>query len=475
MNKFRLHRRAVLKGAGSIAIGLPWLELMGHGRKAHAQTTTFPAKRFVTVFQPGGTVRAKYTPLTGSSDTALMLSPILSPLEPVKGKLLVIDNLEMKCAGSGEQHQGGIIGWLTGSVQAGIAPNYGYSKDGPSIDQVLAPRLSMGKRLSSIQMAIRWATGKSHGLVSPINAVNFDVTPPSAGSQTGYAPIPPRLDPQQVFTDLFGSLMPAGMQDPNALPLMRRKSILDFVDKKYAALSMRLGTADKAKLDQHLTKIREIEMSISIPPPVVSAVCKQPPRVDTADYNPKSGLNSANDGSIKDTSTDAAIPKVGKFMTDMLVMALACDLTGVASFQWSDTEAKHTFPWLSLSEHHHYYQHDGGFKAPECEKIANWYSQQHLYLIQQMQAVDMGGHTLLDESVVFFGSELQDPPTHGKTNMPFMLAGNGGGLRTGRYLKAPGTNTSHNALLVALLNLFGDTRTSFGSSGFTAPALSGLK
>src|SRR5687768_15751960 len=246
--------------------------------------------------------------------------------------------------------------------------------------------------------------------------------------------------------------MPAGMVDPNALALTRRKSVLDFVNKKYTALSNRLGALDKAKLDQHLTKIREIEMSISIPPPVVTASCKQPIKAETADYNPKSGLNSANDGSIKDTSTDAAIPKVGKFMTDMLVMALACDLTGVVSFQWSDTEAKHTFPWLTLSEHHHHYQHDGGFNAAECERICNWYSKQHLYLLEQMQAVDMGGHTLLDESVVFFGSELQDPPTHAKTNMPFMLAGNGGGLRTGRWLRAPG-GTSHNALLVALLNL----------------------
>jgi len=469
MNKFRLHRRAVLKGAGTIAIGLPWLEIMGHGRKAHAQTTTFPAKRFVTVYQPGGTVRNRYTP-TGS-EAAPVLSPILSPLEPVKSKLLIIDGLDMKSA-VGEQHQAGIIAWLTGSVQAGNGTQ--YSKDGPSIDQVLAPRLSMGKRLASIQMAIRWATGKSHGLVSPINAANFETTVPPAGSSTGYAPIAPRLDPQQIFTDLFGNLMPAGMADPNALALMRRKSILDFVNKKYTALSTRLGSVDRMKLDQHLTKIREIEMSISIPPPVVSATCKQPVRVDTSMYNPKSGLNSANDGSIKDTSTDAQIPTVGKFMMDMLVMALACDLTGVASFQWSDTEAKHTFPWLNLSEHHHFYQHDGGFRAAECEKICNWYSQQHLYLLQQMQAVDMGGHTLLDESVVFFGNELQDPPTHVKTNMPFILAGNGGGLRTGRWLRAT-SGTSHNALLVALLNLFGDTRTSFGSANYQAGALSGLK
>src|SRR5215203_1978770 len=115
MSTFRLKRRAVLKGAGSIAIALPWLEIMDRGRRARAQTaTTQPAKRFVTVYQPGGTVRDKYTP-TGT-ETAPVLSPILKPLEPVKGKLLIVDGLEMKSA-VGEQHMAGIIAWLTGSTQ----------------------------------------------------------------------------------------------------------------------------------------------------------------------------------------------------------------------------------------------------------------------------------------------------------------------------------------------------------------------
>jgi hypothetical protein len=144
----------------------------------------------------------------------------------------------------------------------------------------------------------------------------------------------------------------------------------------------------------------------------------------------------------------------------MLVMAMACDTTAVATLQWSDTEAKHTFPWLGLKEHHHFYQHDGGFKAPECEQIDTWYSQQHLYLLQQMAAVDMGGRSLLDESVVFFGSEIQDPPSHQKNNMPFVLAGGGGGMRTGRWLTY--NSLSHNNLLVSILNLFGDPRQVFG-------------
>ncbi|HET8940309.1 MAG TPA: DUF1552 domain-containing protein, partial [Polyangiales bacterium] len=166
------------------------------------------------------------------------------------------------------------------------------------------------------------------------------------------------------------------------------------------------------------------------------------------------------------------IPRVGKLMTDMLVMALACDMTAVGTLQWSDTEALYTLPWLGLQEHHHYYQHDGGFAPAECEQIATWYSTQHRYLIEAMAAVDMGGHSLLDESVVFFGTELQEPPTHRKNNIPLMLAGHGGGLRGDRCID--GAKAPHNNVLVSVLNLFGDSSTVFGAPEYCTGPLQGL-
>jgi len=252
---------------------------------------------------------------------------------------------------------------------------------------------------------------------------------------------------------------------------MRKKSILDFVDKRYDGLKTKLGTADRARLDQHLTQVRSLEQRIVITTtPPATSVCKQPTKVDTTGYNPTSSLNSADDGSIKDTTTDMKIPAVGQFMMDMMVMALACDKTGVISLQWTDTEAKHTFPWLSLSEHHHFYQHDGGFRPTECAAIATWYSKMHLYLIQGLAAVDMGGHSLLDESLIFFGSELSVPDSHGKNNMPFLLAGGDGKtVKTGRWIKCG--NVPHNKLLTKLLNIYGDTRTTFGDSRVDSTAL----
>jgi len=461
MSKFRLNRRAVLKGAGSIAIALPFLEAMAPERSAHAAVA--PAKRFVGVYQPGGTVR-KHTLLNNAdrwvptgTETSFTLSPILLPFAQVQKKLLIADGFDMLSA-VGEQHQSGIIAFLTGSTQANSGSGYAT---GPSLDQVLAKTLSANKKKQSVNMAVRWATGKSHGALSPINCANFEDGPKPN-------PIPPDLDPQQIFTKLFGDI--GGSSTDGATK--RKQSILDYVDRRFGGHMARLGTRDKAKLTEHLEKIRELEKSLSVGV-VGSGVCKQPTKVDTADYNPTTDVNKdpalLNTGAYKDTTTDSAIPKVGKFMMDMMVMALACDITGVATLQWSDTEAKHTFPWLSLTEHHHFYQHDGGFKPNECEKIAVWYSQQHAYLMQEMDKVDMGGHTLLDESVVFFGSELSEPPTHKKIGMPFLLGGGGGGLRGGRYVKYK--SQSHNNLLVSILNLFGDSRTTFGSPQFcTGPA-----
>lgn len=474
MATLKLSRRTVIRGAGSIAVALPWLEAMG-GAKA-ASSGGVPFKRFVTVYQPGGTVRQgsigdQYTP-TGT-ETSFTMSTILKPLDPVKANLLIIDGLNCTCGDQSkynvEQHQGGGVGWLTGQIQQGAG---NYIKGGGSMDQILADRLSTGKAYPSLQFAVRWATGKSHGKLNPMNALYFQSTSPNT-------PIPPRLDPQDIFKTLFGSATTTtdgGATDPNAaIAPMRRKSILDFVDKRYSTLMAKLGSDDRARLDQHLTQLRDLEnrMMIVSQPPTAGASCQPPTKVDTTGYNPTSALNSADDGSIKDIATDMMIPTVGKFLMDMLVMTLACDRTGVIGMQWTDTEAKHTFPWLNLPEHHHYYQHDGGFRPNECTQIDVWYSTMHLYLIQKMQGVDMGGHSLLDESLVFFGTEIADPPSHAKSNMPLMLAGGDGKtLRTGRWIKCGGV--PHNKLLTSIFNLFGDTRTSFGDSRVESSPLTNL-
>jgi Protein of unknown function (DUF1552) len=471
MGNFRLSRRAMLRGAGGVAIALPWLEIMGVEKSASAQSAV-AAKRFLTVFQPGGTVTFtdkdgtvpsdRFWP-TGTTDAPVM-NTINKPLAAIQNKILFLQGLKMGPANTGEQHQEGIVGLLTGSKQVG--GDLGYSAYA-SIDQVLAQRFATAATpftQPTLEMAVRWATGKSHGRLSAINSLTF-------GYEGKHSPIEPQIDPQRIFK-MFANLGPDTSGD-RASEIARTKSVLDLLDKRYVKLGARLGAADKAKLDEHLEKIRKIELNLDTIVQTTNA-CKAPAPVDTTGYNPATGLQSADNGSVVDTSTDSLIPQVGHFMMDMMVLAMACDLTRVGTFQWTDTEAKHTFPWLNLNSHHHFYQHDGGFKPDECTKIDTWYAEQHAYLLTAMSKVDMGGHSLLDESVVFFGSELSHPGNHRKDNMPFILAGNGGGLKTGRHLKFPtgSSQRTSNDLLVSILNLFGDMRTSYGEPVFNHGALS---
>jgi Protein of unknown function (DUF1552) len=457
MSRFRLNRRSFLRGAGSIAIALPWLELMHDERAAKAGAA--PARRFLAVYTPGGTVHEdpssaeKWTP-TGT-ETDFTLSPILAPLAPVQKQLIVPSGVAMKSA-NGEQQQAGMVALLTGTRQVLMNTGaLGYAA-GPSIDQVLAKTISAGKARASLQLAVRWGTGKAFGQVSPIDIVNF-------AEDAAFSPVPPQIDPVAIWTNLFGNATPDA-------PKNWDKSILDYVDRRYTALAARIGTADKQRIEEHLSRVRGLEKDLAS---LAIVRCNSPVLIDTADYDPNAGMVLANSSTAVDPVTDAAIPKVGKFMLDMLVMAFACDLTAVGTMMWSDCQARHTFPWLNLNQTYNFYQNDGGYWPAQCQAIGTWYAQQHSYLLQQMAAIDLGSHSLLDESVVFFGSEVSNPATHQKNDMPFLLAGGGGGLKTGRWLRYANA-PSHNDLLVSLFNLFGDARTTFGDPAFCTGPLSNL-
>ena len=120
--RLQLSRRSMIKGAGTVAVALPWLEAMVRRPSAQAAAPIAGPKRFLAVYTPGGTVPEKWRP-SGTSETSFGLSPILAPLEPVKQRIIVVDGLHLKCGDQSlfnvEQYQGGMVGWLTGMVQQG--------------------------------------------------------------------------------------------------------------------------------------------------------------------------------------------------------------------------------------------------------------------------------------------------------------------------------------------------------------------
>jgi hypothetical protein len=128
----------------------------------------------------------------------------------------------------------------------------------------------------------------------------------------------------------------------------------------------------------------------------------------------------------------------------------------------------------TLTDHHHGYQHDRGFQPGALEVIYNWYAGNFLYFLQKMDAVkDPNGASMLDNSLVLWVSEIQDPPSHGQTNMPFVLGGKlGGAVTSGRWLKV--SSQPHNNFLVSILNLYGLSMTKFGHPQYSTGTVTGL-
>ncbi len=443
----RLSRRTLLRGAGSIAVALPWLEAM----EARAQTP--PKKRFVGVFTPCGIVPATWYP-TGSG-AAFTLNSATTPLEPHKAKLLFFENISNKAAlnGPGNAHARGTALLFTGHSLS-PEPLFGEAgwNQGISVDQEIAKAIGGATRFKSLEFGVQVNQNTNTGRIS------------YAGPNL---PLEPQNNPKVAFDRIFSGVTGGGTPDPAAEALrLQRKSILDSVKADFAALKGTLGTQDNQRLDAHLTSIRELERElIDVLPP--AAGCVKP--ADPATSDP---------AVVADFMREANFPRVGALQTKLLVTALKCDLTRVATLMWSRGVSLVVHSWAGAgTTNHHALSHlieDTQTARDNHTKITTWYSQQFASLLAQMdEVVEPNGKTLLDNSVVLWGNELSNGDTHSRNNIPFVLAGSGGGyFRTGRYMKY--ANTPHNNLLVSCLNAMGVPATTFGKPEFCTGPLSGL-
>jgi len=478
-SKNRIHRRTLLRGAGSVAIGLPFLSAMLPPGRSHADEST--PTRLIVFFSPGGTLLDQWRP-TGSEST-FTLQPMMSSLAPFQDRLVFLDGVDMSITriGNGHPHSRGMAGVLTGEqlLPGNLNTNGGNAgfAAGASIDQVIAASISQGRRFPSLEVSAGWSTGISAGgQPHPGNVINYQA-PSRAGGQA--TPIPPRTDPLNTLRTVFEGV--EGDATENAKSLAWNQSILTGVRDDYERLKAKLGSEDREKVEKHLTVIREIELGLD---QTIDEACTVPTTVDPTpgfyDDPIADGVSRGGaDGGNMSITTGAKVPLKGKAMTDLLVAALACDLTRVGTMQWSDSEAKFMLGFLeddtgeSLKDHHHGYQHDRGFQPGALEVIYRFYTENLAYLLQKLDSVQESNGSLLDNSLVLAVSEIQMPETHAQNNMPFILAGKAGGqLRTQRWLQVP--SQPHNNLLVSILNMFGLPHTTFGHPDFCTGALSGL-
>ncbi|MEZ4454428.1 MAG: DUF1552 domain-containing protein [Nannocystaceae bacterium] len=433
MRPVRLGRRAVLRGAGGVALALPFLEAMRPARSRAADPTT--PRRLVLWYTANGTVPSAWTP--GPDFT---LSPILQPLADHRPDLTVLSGVDMRSSGGDRKGHNRGVGclWSGREPLGGNDGDAGYG-DGITVDQHVAAVVGATTRFASLELGVEVKTSQPRGRMIY-----------SGPNQ----PIPPEESPWKAFNRIFTGL---GVDDPEAIKLRaRRQTVLDAVQGEFKALNPRLGAADREKLDAHLTAIREIEgrlQAVDLPP----AACAPP------------ALPAPFDAKKNDN-----FPAIGQLQIDLLVMALACDLTRVASLMWSHALSGVIHTWLGHDLDHHSISHFGDVDSVErLIAINTWYAVRFAELIVRLKSIPEGDGTLFDSTVVVWGSELGKGQPHHCANIPFVLAGScGGRLKTGQHLTFDGA--SHNDLLIALMQAMGVEGEVFGDPAFCSGPLPGL-
>jgi hypothetical protein len=452
-----LPRRTFLRGAAGIAVALPFLDAM-LPRRAQAQAVAAPL-RFGVMFSPNGLIPADWTPSGGETD--FVLGPELAALSLYRSDINVLHGLnnETSYMQDGNPHDLSMSHMLTCmrmKVNAVGRANHVVdgTAGGPSIDQALAKAIGNDTKLRSLELGVQSTTTDLEPMV-----IRMSYGGPGD-------PRTPLDDPKQVFTRLFGDTQ-ASQAAIDALH-KQRKSVLDAVLSEFNSVNGSLGYDDKQKLARHADAIRDIENQLNVVTNTNSN-CVIP---SAAPNVPVTVYDCTVDDPPRPAKCLSGFPDIGKAQMDLMVLAFACDITRVATLQWSTAESVVVHSQLGIANEHHLMSHDPTNHRADLTKINTWYTQQFAYLISELKKLPEGDGTVLDNTLLFWPNELFDGDVHNRRNLPYVLAGKAGGqLQTGRYLQFNGN--PHNQLYATFLNMYGVPTTSFGESAYPG-TLSGL-
>lgn len=434
-----LSRRTLLKGFGA-SLSLPVLDAM-LPRAAWAAPETLVTKRMGFVFVPIGAIMEHWTPARDGADYEL--SKTLMPLREVQQEILVLSNFVHDKArphgDGGGDHDRDPATFLTG---AHARKSQSEIFLGQSVDQYAAERIGKQTRLPSLELATEpGAQASTCDSYSCAYSGNISWKTPSV-------PMAKEIRPRAVFERMFG-----GKGDPKAQALRahKRQSILDYVAEGTQTLTSQVGAADRQKLDQYFTSLREVEQ-----------------RIQRVDDDPNRF--------VPDAQVPEGIPDTWgehmRLMYDLLVLAFQTDTTRIFTFMLGNGGSYRNLEEIGIPEAYHRLSHHG--KNPEkianVQKVDQYMVEQFAYFLRKLKSIPEGDGSLLDQTMILYGSALSDPDRHNHENLPIVLAGRGGGtLKTGRHVKY---NTAFRTkqevplsnLLLSMLDRMGIDADAFGDS-----------
>jgi hypothetical protein len=435
----------MLQGLGA-SLALPILDAM-LPRAAWSAPATLVKNRMAFVFVPIGAIMEHWTPARDGADYEL--SKTLMPLREVQQDILVLSNFVHDKArphgDGGGDHDRDPATFLTGA-HARKSQTDIYI--GQSVDQYAAERIGGQTRLPSLELAIESGGQAKKCEYSCAYSGHISWKTPSV-------PMAKEIKPRAVFERMFG-----GKNSPaaRARRAATRQSILDFVADDTRRLNARLGTGDRQKLVQYLSSVREVEQRIE--------------RVSVTDERAAPELHVPE--GIPHTWAEHM-----RLMYDLMLLAFQTDTTRIGTFMLANGGSFRTLEEIGIADAYHRLSHHG--KDPEklekLQKIDQHMVEQFAYFLKRMKSVPEGDGTLLDHSMILYGSALSDPDRHNHENLPVVLAGRGGGtIKTGRHVKYNNAFRTKREvplsnLLLSMLDRIGVDADHFGDSNGRATNL----
>ena len=439
ITKKALPRRTFLKGVGA-TLSLPLLDAMVPAATALAKTPAKPVRRLGYVFMPMGCDITRWTPPGG--EKLDKLSPILSSLEPVKQDVTIVSNLELANAYPGS-HATSNSAFLS-AAKAKVTESTDYYL-GTTADQIAARHIGQSTQLPSLEMAMDLLklVGQCDNGYACVYQNNLSWSSPTT-------PLPAEAHPRIVFESLFGE---GGTAKERRAALRERASLLDSISEEITRLQRDLGPADRAKLEEYLTAVREVER-----------------RIQTAESgDAKNQLPDLD----RPLGVPASYADHARLMFDLQVLALQGDVTRVTTFQLARETSNRTYPEIGVPDPHHPLSHHGNNaeKVALMAKINSFHVSLFAEFVLKLKKTTDGNGSLLDHSLYLYGSGMGNPNVHDHTNLPTIVAGGAAGkMRGGRHIQYDKPTPLAN-LHLSLLNKVGVPMESFADSTGTVDEL----
>jgi hypothetical protein len=440
ITKKHLSRRTLLKGAG-VTLGLPLLDAMFPAATAFAQAAAAPPRRFFAGFVPHGAAPGYWVPEKEGALPA-ELPYIWKPLEPFRQSLTILTGLHST---SSEPPPGetGADHWVAAAFLCADKPKKTAGADvraGHTIDQIIAEKIGRETLLPSVEMSVEDPGSGSSNCGEGYSCV-YTNTIAWASPTT---PLPMELNPQVVFERMFGS---GSTVEQRVARRERNQSILDSISGKIGSLRTQISVPDRSRLDSFTENVREIERRLEIAAKATTAAPE--------DFAVPPGIPQSFDEHTK-------------LMFDLLALAYQADLTRVGTLLFARDLTGRRYPESEApNAGFHGVSHHGEDPAliKELAKINHYHVKMVAYFADKLAKIEEADGTLLDHSLLLYGSNMGNPNQHLHYDVPHILIGrNHGALKGGRHLAYPTKTVSTGNLLLSLLDQFDIHQESIGDS-----------